>query len=268
MKKLALLFIGIFTFLLLSAQQVTQETALKKAEQFLGKASLSRRAPHKAPQLTLANNRDEFYVFNDEANGGYVIVSGEERMPDVLVYAYDSRFDADNIPCNMKAWLEGYAEQVKYLRTHSEASARRTTPERGNVGPLLTCWFNQDTYYWNKCPEVNGKHCFTGCVATAMAQIMYYWQWPKQTTDAIPGYTTNYLKIEMPAIPVTTIDWDNMLGQYNSEETYTKEQTDAISTLMLLCGTSVYMDYTPSQSGANVYDATKAFCYYFDYNYD
>ena len=253
--------------LTLSAQQVTQEAALKKAEQFLGKASLSRRAPHKAPQLTLANNRDEFYAFNDKANGGYVIVSGEERMPDVLAYSYDSRFDADNIPCNMKAWLEGYAEQVKYLRTHPEASARRTTTERENVGPLLTCRYNQwPSPYNDKCPEVDGKRCPTGCVATAMAQIMYYWQWPKQTTDVIPGYTTSTHKIDMPAIIAnTTIDWDNMLGAYYTDK-YTEEQADAISTLMLLCGTSVGMNYTPTGSGASVYNAAKAFRKYFGYD--
>ena len=250
----------------LPAQQVTQEAALKKAEQFLGKASLSRRAPQKTPQLTLANNRDEFYVFNDKANGGYVIVSGEERMPDVLAYSYDSRFDADNIPCNMKAWLEGYAEQVKYLRTHPEASARRTTTERKNVGPLLTCWFNQDTPYWNKCPEVDGEHCFTGCTATAMAQIMYYWQWPKQTTDVIRGYTTYTHKIDMPAIPVTTIDWDNILDRYYWNGSYTEEQTNAISTLMLLCGVSAKMDYSPGGSRASLVDASIAFRNYFDYD--
>ena len=265
-RSIMLLALLLGCVLPLPAQQVTQEAALKKAEQFLGKASLSRRAPHKAPQLTLANNRDEFYVFNDKANGGYVIVSGEERMPDVLAYSYDSRFDADNIPCNMKAWLEGYAEQVKYLRTHPEASARRTTTERENVGPLLTCWFNQDTPYWNKCPEVNGEHCFTGCTATAMAQIMYYWQWPKQTTDVIRGYTTYTHKIDMPAIPVTTIDWDNILDRYYWNGSYTEEQTNAISTLLLLCGTSVQMDYTPDGSGASLYDASKAFRNYFDYD--
>ena len=267
MKKLTLFFLGILTSLSLSAQQVTQEAALKKAEQFLDKASLSRRAPHKAPQLTLANNRNEFYVFNDKANGGYIIVSGEERMPDVLAYSYDNCFDAENLPCNMKAWLEGYAEQVKYLRIHPEASARRTTLERENVGPLLTCWFNQNTPYWNKCPEVDKKHCYTGCVATAMAQIMYYWQWPKQTTDIIPGYTTYTLKIDMPTIPVTTIDWDNILGKYWIwKDDYTEEQTDAISTLMILCGTSVEMDYAPSGSRAGESFAAKAFRQYFDYD--
>ena len=264
-RNIMLLALLLGSVLSLSAQQVTQEAALKKAEQFLGKTNISRRAPHKAPQLTLANNRDEFYIFNDKANGGYVIVSGEERMPDVLAYSYDSRFDADNIPCNMKAWLEGYAEQVKYLRTHPEASARRTTPERENVGPLLTCRYNQwPSPYNDKCPEVDGKRCPTGCTATAMAQIMYYWKWPEQTTDVIPGYTSYTHNIEMPAIPVTTIDWDNMLGRYGNG--YTEKQADAISTLMLLCGTSVKMNYTPTGSGASVYNAAKAFRKYFGYD--
>ena len=264
-RNIMLLALLLGSVLSLSAQQVTQEAALKKAEQFLGKTNISRRAPRKAPQLTLANNRDEFYVFNDKANGGYVIVSGEERMPDVLAYSYDSRFDADNIPCNMKAWLEGCAEQVKYLRAHPEASARRTTTERENIDPLLPCSYDQATPYNDKCPEVDGEHCLTGCVATAMAQIMYYWQWPKQTTDVIPGYTTNTHKIEMPAIPVTTIDWDNMLGAYYYND-YTEKQADAISTLMLLCGTSVKMNYTPSESGALSSVAAQAFRNYFDFN--
>ena len=262
-SRLLLVALLLGCVLSLPAQQVTQEVALKKAEQFLGKASLSRRVPHKAPQLTLANNRNEFYVFNDKANGGYVVVSGEERMPDVLAYSYDSRFDADNMPCNMKAWLEGYAEQVKYLRTHPEASARRTTPERKNVDPMLTCWFHQSSPYNDKCPEVDGKRCHTGCVATAMAQIMYYWKWPKQTTDVIPGYTTSTHKIEMPEIPVTTIDWDNMLGAYYYND-YTEKQADAISTLMLLCGTSVEMNYTPTGSGAG--SCSYALPKYFNYD--
>ena len=259
----ALLWVSVLS---VSAQQVTKEAALKKAEQFFNNASLGRRAPRQTPELVFANNRDEFYVFNDRANGGYVIVSGEERMPDVLAYSYDGRFEAENIPCNMKAWLEGYAEQVKYLRIHPEAKAtKRTTPERENVGPLLTCWYHQVTPYNDKCPEVDGKHLLTGCVGTAMAQIMHYRQWPKQTTDVIPSYTTNTLKIEMPEIPVTTIDWDNILGQYE-ENNYTEKQADAISTLMLLCGTSIRMNYSLSGSGASLNDAAKAFRIYFDYD--
>lgn len=251
------------------AQQISEQEALVKAQQFFGKASkpnASRsRAPRKAPELTLATNRSEFYVFNDKANGGYVVISGEERMPDVLAYSYDGSFDADNLPCNMQAWMEEYAEQVKYLRAHPEAKVKkRATTERESIEPLLTCKFNQRHPYNNNCPVVNGKHCVTGCVATAMAQIMYYYQWPKQTTDVIPGYVTKTNGIDMPAIPITTIDWSKILKQYNSNSS--GEQANAISTLMLLCGTSVQMNYDLEGSGAHLAAAAYAFRYYWGYD--
>ena len=213
----------------------------------------------------LANDRDEFYVFNDEANGGYVVVSGDERMPDVLGYSYTGHFDAETIPCNMRAWLEDYANQVVYLRSHPEVPASRRAPkERKEIRPLLKCHFGQNKYYNEKCPIVDGEHCPTGCVATAMAQVMYYYQWPKQTTKTIPAYTTDTRKIKMPAIPVTTIDWDNMLEKYHRSEDYSEEQIDAISTLMLLCGVSVKMDYDSYGSAAGL----EAACLrkYFDYD--
>ena len=267
-KVFILCFLLLTKVLSMSAQQVTKETALSKATQFFLQSNMvSKRAARKTPQFTLANNRNEFYVFNDEANGGYVVVSGEERMPDVLGFSFTGHFDAENIPCNMKAWLEDYAAQVAYLRTHPEIPAsRRTAPERDEISPLLNCHFNQGKYYNEKCPIVDGEHCWTGCVATAMAQIMYYYQWPKQTTDVIPAYTTGTNNINMPAIPVTSINWDNMLNEYNSEKKYSNKQIEAISTLMLLCGTSVRMNYGLDESGANLYAAAAAFLRYFDYD--
>ena len=275
-KKPLLLVTALLTLMSANAQQVSEQEALVKAQQFLSfntanQANASRgRAPRKAPELSLANNRSEFYVFNDRANGGYVVVSGEERMPDVLAYSYDGSFDTNNMPCNMQAWLEEYAEQVKYLMAHPEAKmTRRAATERENIAPLLTCWFSQGspTYsspYNEKCPVINGEHSVTGCVATAMAQIMYYWKWPKQTTDVIPGYITKTYGINMPDIPITTIDWDNMLNEYDYEGNYTAEQRDAISTLMLLCGTSVEMDYAPSGSGAS--PSSRVLWKYFGYD--
>ena len=270
-KKLLLLITALLTLMSMNAQQVSEQEALAKAQQFFGQASkpnASRsRAPRKAPELTLANNRSEFYVFNDETNGGYVVISGDERMPDVLAYSDNGHFDAGDMPCNMKAWMEEYAEQVNYLRAHPEAKVRkRTATERENIGPLLTCAFSQRHPYNNICPVVNGEHCVTGCVATAMAQIMYYFQWPKQTTGVIPGYVTNTNGIDMPAIPITTIDWDNMLSEYNSHGNYTQKQKDAIATLMLLCGSSVQMDYALDGSGATLAAATYAFRYYWGYD--
>ena len=221
-----------------------------------------------SPNLVLANDRDELYIFNDEANGGYVIVSGDERMPDILGFSFTGFFDPEDIPCNKKAWMEGFASQIIYLREHPEATMTRQTPqERQNIDPLLTCSFDQTFPYNNKCPVVSGIPCPTGCNATAMAQVMYYYQWPKQTTDTIPGYS-NSQGLEMPDIPITTIDWDNTLPSYPQEifDNLNSEQIDAISTLMLLCGASVRMNYNPSGSGAVSSWIPDAFRNYFDYD--
>lgn len=269
----------------LSAQYVTKDAAREKADAFLKRSSNSqsaaRKTLRKAPVLNLANNGDEFYVFNDQANGGYVVISGEERMPDVLAYSFQGYFDADNMPCNMRTWMERYAGQVKYLRAHPEMKASlKKSSERKNISPMLNCWFNQGYPYNNKCPEVDGEHCLTGCVATAMAQIMHYWQWPKQTTAIIPAYTTDDLMIDMPEIPVTTIDWGNILEKYTytynpyirdgelvveTVNSFSDEQADAISTLMQLCGSAVYMNYGLSESGSSSGNAINAYRQYFDF---
>ena len=269
MKKLILLFTALMSLVSVDARLVNEQEAKMKAQQFFDNANQSntnrKTAPRKAPELVLANNREELYIFNDNANGGYVVISGDDRLPDVLAYSYDGLYDDNDIPCNMKAWINDYAEQVTYLQTNPQAKVRkRNVTERQNISPLLTCWFNQFSPYNNKCPEVDGNRCPTGCVATAMAQIMYYHQWPKQTTCVIPGYTTYTNEIAIPEQPITTIDWDNIRSDYR--ETYSSEQADAVSTLMLLCGTAVTMDYTPSASGASDYQTAVALRKYFDYD--
>lgn len=260
----------------LNAQHINKEVALQKAQAFLSKNvdsyQSARRAPRHAPRLVLANDATELYIFNDEANGGYVVVSGDERMPDVLGYSYDDHYVEGNVPCNMRAWLDEYANQIKYLQAHPEAQvSTRSGVYRENVNRMLTCSWNQSYPYNLKCPEIDGVHCPTGCVATAMAMIMYYHKWPEQTTDMIPGYTA-YTGVTVADIPVTTIDWENILDRYpyNMPEygKYTPAQEDAISTLMLLCGASVNMIYDKSESGSFSSRAAEAFPRFFDYDYD
>ena len=266
------LFIVLLAYCLpLSAQYVTKEIAMEKAYAFMNKNSKSRSDLPKTMKLTLATDRDEFYVFNDEANGGYVVISGDTRMPDVLAYSDNGQYDTNHLPCNMKAWMEEYASQVKYLRAHPEAKATRgTTPERENIAPLLTSAFGQWAPYNNKCPEIYDESDVsrspTGCVATAMAQIMHYYRWPNQTKAVIPGYTTRTLEIEIPEIPVTKIDWSHILSKYSNNGSYNSSNADAISTLMMLCGASVRMDYKKNSSSASSSRAAEAFYKFFDYD--
>ena len=254
------------------AQQVSEEAAEQKALEFLMQGSSAdsgtkRKAPRTAPQLRLANEQDEYYVFNDDANGGYVIVSGDERLPDVLGYSYESTFDADNIPSNMQGLLDGYAKQVEYVREHPEVEvAQRKVVSGGSISPMLHCHWDQFAPYYNKCPQYQGARCVTGCVATAMAQIMYYHRWPEQMHKKIPDYVTSSLQMLVSDISPKDykIDWANMLSSYSSG--YTQVQADAVAMLMRMCGVAVEMDYTPRESGASLFMAGEAFSNYFSYD--
>ena len=154
MKKLSLLLVVLFTLTVAEARPISEQEAWQKAYQFFGNVGLKRmnkakaRTPLKKPELTLAVSRDEFYVFNDEANGGYVIVSGDERLPNFLGYSYEGHFNADDIPCNVQAWLEGYVDQIRFLQEHPEAhSDSRQEVVKDYIPPLLNCHWNQRAPY-------------------------------------------------------------------------------------------------------------------------
>ena len=277
MMKLSTFRRGFLTLLLLLlsicpllAQQVTKEGALAKANQFMSQLTVAanNRAPRTAPELALASTNTEFYVFNDKTNGGYVVVSGEARMPDVLMYSYSGSYDETNAPCNMRTMLESYAKRVQFLQQHPEAQAakRSARATKANIANLLgNCWYNQGDPYNRQCPSSGGR-CLTGCVATAMAQIMYKYKWPEKTTQRIPEYTTEKLKIYVPSIPETTIDWANMLPAYNYGDSYIPTQANAVANLMKLCGSSVQMDYGPDASAASTWLAGESMKKYFGYD--
>ena len=277
MMKLSTFRRGFLTLLMLMlsicpllAQQVTKEGALAKANQFMSQLAVAanNRAPRSAPELALASTNTEFYVFNDKTNGGYVVVSGEARMPDVLMYSYSGSYDETNVPCNMRMMLESYAKRVQFLQQHPEAQTakRSARATKANIANLLgNCWYDQGDPYNRLCPNSGGR-CLTGCVATAMAQIMYKYKWPEKTTQRIPEYTTEKLKIYVPSIPETTIDWANMLPAYNYGDSYNTTQANAVANLMKLCGSSVQMDYGPTESAASTWLAGESMKKYFGYD--
>ena len=275
MKRILLSLLSIFALCTyIFATPISEGEAREKAMQFMltKKGSSSARSAQRFGgsagagfNLTMAEAQEAFYVFNIDSVGGYVIVSGDDRMPDVLGYSYSSTYNADDIPDNMRAWLDGYAEQYEYLRSHKDAQGvSLTTVDGDEILPMIECHWDQNSPYNNQCPMINGKRAVTGCVATAMAQIMYYHQWPEQTTKEIPAYTTDTQGLQVPAIGVTTIDWDNMMPTYSSYSSEVRKK--AVSTLMRLCGSAVEMDYGLNVSNAFGNMAMMAFVNYFGYN--
>jgi hypothetical protein len=230
---------------------------------------------YKAPRLSDAGEEAYYYVFNVGNNGGFVIVSGDDRTEAILGYCDDGNYNADSIPDNMRWWLQQYAEQIKHLNdgsattTTQQRIVRKTAiPTKTAILPLVTSKWNQDDPYWNLCPTYTSsgttKNYYTGCVATAMAQIIYYHKWPQNATAVIPTYTTSTLKLSVPALPSVKLDWTNMLPIYTGSET--TAQKTAVAQLMQYCGSSVNMDYNTGGSGAQSTAVPVALVNYFGYD--
>ena len=270
------------------AAPVGKEKAMEEAAAFLakknpGNAGKQMRMAAKRDRLITANDEAYYYVFNVGENNGFVIVSGDDRTTPILGYADEGSFDIQKMPANMKAWLDGYAEQLKVLAEMSDETATKamSAPRkarvntRNSIAPLITAKWDQATPYWNKCPqfmnsedEADGYElAYTGCVATAMSQIMYFHKKPAQTLAEIPSYTFTvagenytYSTVTMEAQPVTTFDWDHMRETYTGAED--EVYTDAVATLMLYAGCAVKMQYGRNSSGAYTDDIPKGFTYF------
>lgn len=244
------------------AEQIDAQQARQQAMAFLNRNATTKKmlkGGNADLQLAYTAQSGEYYAFNASAADGYVLVSGDDRMPAVIGYSDEGKFDADAIPDNMREWLETYAEQVRYVQTRAGVRIQSSTDQTsiGNVYPLLgnTKW-NQSAPYNNMCPTFsnNGttQRTVTGCVATAMAQVMYYHRWPETGTGS-NTYTFNLNSDEQQPLTLSAdfsqsrYDWANMLPNYTGNETST--QNNAVAKLMSDCGVAMDMGYGAS-SGA------------------
>ena len=199
----------------------------------------------------------DYYVFDVADGNGFVIVAGDDRARQVLAYG-DHSIDMTSVPGNVQWLLDQYAEQMEYLFNHPDAKPSRQTQGSESVVPqMLTTTWGQRTPYRDQCPQVEGKPCVTGCVATSMAQVMNYWRYPSQL-PAVPAYVTETLRLNVPALPPADVPWDLMQDSYR-EGSYTEEQGSAVALLMRYCGQACKMDYTIPSSAAWSVDQLKAF---------
>ena len=255
MKKQNLLLFWmllLITAVQIHAEQISKQEALIKAQQFMPGKQF-KEADKSFARARGSVQGDVFYIFNAENNGGFVIVSGDDRTTEILGYSDKGELNYDKAPCNVKWLLECYQQVLDSLAQEPNVKAKVKTrggsTPRAEIAPMITTHWGQFAPYNNACPDVDGKKCVTGCVATAMAQIMNYHKWPQGNTSAIDAYTTSSLGINMPQLEPTSFDWNNMRDDYNNQQT-TEEENLAVAKLMLYCGQSVMMDYTPDASGA------------------
>lgn len=236
----------------LKAAPVSEKQAVKQVRQFLAEKDMhiSEKSIHLAYKSLNKSKveKTNYYVYNIGDDKGFVILSGDNRAVPVLGYSDTGSFDYDKMPNNIKWWLSYYDEamsQVIQDNLVNHVSASRPTDV---ISPLVSTKWDQMEPYNNLCPTINGVKCPTGCVATAMAQVINYHRHPTDSTSSIGAYTTNSHHHFMPALEKTCFDWGQMRNTYNSRSS--QESIDAVSKLMLYCGQAVNMDYTPTGSGA------------------
>jgi hypothetical protein len=214
------------------------------------------------------------YIFRFE-QGGFVLISADDAVTPVLAYSFENSFPQtfdENIA--LKRWLEDYCREIGYIVSNSLDNSL-TAAEWKNVGsplpqgpsgdvlPLISTIWDQGCYYNTSCPPDGGGpcgHALTGCVATCMAQIMKYHNYPPQGVGVhsyiAPGYgqqTVNYGN--------TTYNWSSMPNAVGSNN-------PAVATLMYHCGVGVNMNYGASASGAFSEDVPGAMLNYFNYHPD
>lgn len=279
MKRItALLLLAVTLFCgNVAAEPVSLQSALQTAREFIGmrKAKRSDVTEHltlsytrKSDSTSSADSQPLFYVFNMGADRGFIIISGDDTTLPVLGYSDEGAFDYDLAPDNMKSWLEGYANDVKWCRTQHLRPYQpvQKATSRESVPYLVKAKWGQGSPYYNQTPQYSGKYSYTGCVAVAMAQVMYYWATVKDFrhgSEAIPSYTTTKLAILVPALAaVEEFDWDNM----TDDKPTTTDGKNAVAQLMRYCGQSVQMSYSPTGSGAYPDDIPRALHTYFGYD--
>ena len=255
------------------AGPVSEEQAMKQALQFLQKRhpqAVGKRMQLAAQpkRLTVTGQRTDqqppYYVFNVGQNEGFVMVSGDDRTPAILGYSEEGMMDLSQLPANLRYWLEEYERQMAQL--DRVPAARVSGVERAPIAPMITTMWGQASPYNDLCPidTKTGERSVTGCLATALAQVMYYHKYPTATTVTIPAYRTYTLGMTVPAIAPTTIDWDHMLNSYTSAST--AEQKTAVAKLMQMCGSASKMDYSSEGSGAGTDGLLAALYRYFGYD--
>ena len=271
-KRTALLAVGLTLFQVLAwagPRSFQQAQAIAERQAALQGIIMDQQQVSKARKQYLLNGSSSsetatsYYVFDNGSDKGFTIVSGDDELPEIVGYSAHGNSEHLMKTEGCAAFLKAYQKFVAAF-TQGDAKARKILAEQRalkadgryqqpKIAPLLgdIAW-NQDPPYNKMCPKYKGSELsVTGCVATAMAQVMMYYKHPNELQATIPAYTTATNKLKVNAISKgEEYDWDNMLPTYTEGE-YNTTQANAVAKLMFHCGAAVQTDYGDS-SGALV----------------
>ena len=241
------------------AEDVDFNTALRIARTYV---NVSKKAAQNVKTRAAATATPQpYYVFNDDAGKGFVVVAGDDKMGEVLAYSNEASIDMANLNPEARYLFDAYRQVYEELRKNKALTTRAgaATKTTDAVQPLLKSKWGQDYPYSKQ------TRYMTGCVATAVAQVMYFHKWPAQGKGQ-ESYTVKFDNTVRSAdFTQSRYDWDNMLPNYNRRNV-TAQQEDAVALLMNDVGIATNMQYTDGASGTQSYMAERALRNYFDYD--
>ena len=253
-SRACLSLIALMVCLTTNAKSISWSDALRKAELYMPDKQFVVSNTSRAMSIDGKSETDNgFYIFNAEQNGGFVIVASDDRLPEILAYSAHGTLNPNHASKNVKWLLDYYTKVISSLPVESDTENQSIRSARPTIRPMITSTWGQGAPYNNMCPVQKGQHCQTGCVATALAQVINYHHWPQGQTSSIAAYKTERLGISMPQLESTEFNWDNMTN-------------DDIARLMLYCGQAVKMDYGLDVSGAFSYMQSTALIKVFGYS--
>ena len=286
MKKLLLSAVVVMMAGLLRAESVSPERAMALGQKFVSANFTSLSNASVTLVYTLADEEGMpcLYVMNHEK--GFVIIAADDVAKPILAYSDEGQFDVNNIPDGLAYYLDFYKRQIKMVVEQKVPQDAETAQEWRDlavnglpqkrdakvVSPMLTTTWDQDSPYNYYCPSTSngpGGRAYAGCVATAMSQVMKYWNWPVQGTGS-HSYVVNMDGSELNGLQLSadfstaTYDWSNMPNALGWSPT--NVQRNAVALLMYHCGISVDMGYSASGSGTQSAKVPNALRTYFSYS--
>lgn len=280
----SILFLTV-SIIIMGAIRTPEEASRIAASAFINSVSNLHKAPSEQEMrlrqtvLKTDSITPAFYIFERNHESGFAVVSADDRTEQILCYSTEGTLDEETMNPSMRWWLRRFQKEISVLPEDIQGTAAPAADSYTAVEPLLgSIAWDQVSPYNDQCPMsvyYPTERCLTGCVATASAQIMKYWQWPLGPTGShsytyteYRSYTSQSGRTCTDALDFDTIrfDWANMLDQYGYS--YSAEQGQAVAALMHACGVACNMQYgseTSGGSGAWTDDMGEAFHTYFGY---
>lgn len=279
MKISRIVFIILLMFLRMTsiAQPLSEIEALNKAEQFWhNSVNSERNIEHKLELKVRGPETDSgsplYYVFSEGREKGFVLVAGDQALGDIIGYSYDGAI-TDKMPDDLNWFLSLYRDKLDFVKKHNiKFKGKDFKRGKSSIKNLINSEWNQTSPYNDICPiGENGKRCYTGCVATALAQIMYYHKWPysgegEHSYTVIPDGDINLAETLTTDFAKMKIPWDMMLDSYKNHAG-TEESRKAVAKLMLNIGIALEMNYGTSGSSPNYIWESDVLQKYFKYSF-